>query len=68
MTFEIEKFLAKIKNAGKQKSSSLILQMDEAELLALEIKQLQLAFEILVDNEQRKSAPPRIANVDGSTF
>lgn len=68
MSFEIDKFLVKVKNAGKQKSSSLILPMVEAELLVAEIKQLRLSFDILVKNEKQELSTPRIANVDGSTF
>lgn len=73
MAFVIDKFLVKVGNAKKQKSSSLILPMAEAQDLSAEIKDLQreiraLESKIDKDAKKEKSQAPLLIDVDGSSF
>lgn len=75
MPHEIKKFIAKVGNAKKQKSTSLILQMAEAQDLAAEMQQLERSFELLIterDNLLKRSAVerklPTVIEVDARPF
>lgn len=68
MSVVIEQFVTKVRNAKKQHSSRLILSMDEAQGLSVEIARLERAVEILSEAPPVVEVPSDETAADGGSF
>lgn len=75
MPHEIKKFIVKVGNAKKQKSTLLMLRMAEAQDLAAEMQQLERSFELLIkerDSLLKRNAAerklPTVIEIDARPF